>query len=63
MQDTPVLEPALRPQAESRPCPTSFDSSHECSLEHWLEVYRLVEKEDFDLDGYVFDDSCLFVSQ
>ena len=25
--------------------PTSYDSSYECSLDHWLEVYRLVEEE------------------
>lgn len=62
MQSTPVLEPLPRPSAESKPCVTSFDSSHECSLEHWLEVHTLVEQEDSDLDCYVFEDSCLFVS-
>lgn len=63
MQYSPVLEPVSRAQTESKPRLTSHDSGQECSLDHWLEVYRLVEKEDFDLDGYVFDDSCLFVSQ
>jgi hypothetical protein len=63
MQYSPVLEPVSPVQAESKPRLTSHDSGQECSLEHWLEVYRLVEKEEFDLDGYVFDDSCLFVSQ
>jgi hypothetical protein len=63
MQYAPVAEPVRRLQAESRPSLTSYDSGQECSLEHWLEVYKLVEKAEFDMDGYVFDDSCLFVSQ
>ena len=62
MQYAPVLDPVRRPQPESKPRLTSFDSGQECSLDHWLEVCKLVEKEDFDLDRYVFDDSCLFVS-
>jgi hypothetical protein len=63
MQYSSVSEPAIRPQAQNRPRLTSLDSSQECSLEHWLELYKLVEKEDFNLDGYVFDDSCLLISQ
>ena len=63
MQHSPVLEPISSPQAESKPRLTSHDSGHECSFEHLLAVYRLVEKQDVDLDGYVFDDSCLLVSQ
>jgi len=63
VQYSTVLDPVRRPQAESKPRLKSFDSSHEFSPEHWLEVCKLVEREDFDLDGYVFDDSCLFVSQ
>ena len=49
-------------QAETRPHLDSFDSAHECSLAHLLELYRMVEVEDHELDGYVFDDSCLRVS-
>jgi hypothetical protein len=63
MQNSPVLEPVPTAQAESKPRPMSHDSGQECSLEHLLAVYKLVEKEDFDLEGYVFDDSCLFVSR
>jgi len=63
VQHSSVLEPIHTVQVDSKPRLTSHDSGHECSLEHWLEVCKLVEKEDFDLDGYVFDDSCLFVSQ
>lgn len=44
--------------AERRPYLASFDSGHECSLEHWLEVSWLVEHEEDNLDGYVFED-CL----
>jgi hypothetical protein len=40
---------------------TSFDSGLECSLDHLLEVCRLVEKEieEDDMTGYVFDDRLL----
>ena len=30
---------------QSRPELLSFDSGNECSLDHWLEVYWLVEEE------------------
>lgn len=30
---------------ESRPEILSFDSGDECSLDHWFEVYWLVEEE------------------
>jgi hypothetical protein len=63
MQHSSVLEPISPVQANSKPSLTSHDSGQECSLEHWLEVYKLVEKADLDLHGYVFDDSCLFVAQ
>ena len=61
MQYPPVLEPVAPAQAESKPRLTSHDSGQECSLEHLLALYKLVEEVDLDLDGYVFDDSCLFV--
>jgi len=63
MQNSPVLERVLPAQAESKPRLMSYDSGQECSLEHLLALYKLVEEEDFALDGYVFDDSCLFVSR
>ena len=63
MQYSPVMEPVSAIQPEGKPRLTSHDSGQECSLEHWLEVYKLVEKADLDLHGYVFDDSCLFVAQ
>jgi hypothetical protein len=44
--------------AERRPFLFSFDSGRECSLEHWLEVSWLVEHEEDELEGYVFED-CL----
>ena len=47
---------------EGKPPLISFDSGQECSLEHFLEVRRLVEREDRELKGYVFDDECLHVS-
>ena len=36
----------LQSHVEERPELNSFDSGNECSLDHWLEVYWLVE-EDF----------------
>ena len=47
-------------QAQSKPRLDSFDSAKEFSLEHFLEVRRLIalaEREDRELKGYVFDDS------
>ena len=32
-------------ELQHRPELISYDSSHECSLDHWLEVYWLVEEE------------------
>jgi hypothetical protein len=53
-------------QAQGKPCLSSYDSGQETSLAHWLEVCRLVElaeREDQESEGYVFDDSCLLVSE
>ena len=30
---------------DTKPLVTSYDSSYECSLDHWLDVYWLVEEE------------------
>ena len=35
----------LERHAEEKPHPSSHDSGSECSLDHWLEVYWLVEEE------------------
>lgn len=37
------LDPVLHPQ--ERPHPLSHDSGQEHSLDHWLEVYWLVEED------------------
>ena len=57
VQYSSVLEIVHPPQAERKPRLVSFDSGQEFSLENYLAVYKLVEKED--LEGYVFDESCL----
>ncbi len=58
MQYSPTT-PSQPVPAERRPYLASFDSGHECSLEHWLEVSWLVIHEDEEeLEGYVFED-CL----
>jgi hypothetical protein len=63
MEIPSITEPMPSPQAESKPQLISFDSSQECSLEHLLELFKLVESEDRELKGYVFDDDYLRVSE
>jgi hypothetical protein len=62
MQSSSLLDMEYSLEAEKKPRPDSYDSGHECSLGHLLEVYRLVEIEDHELDKYVFDDTCLRVA-
>ncbi|MGC2300536.1 MAG: hypothetical protein WA476_17130 [Acidobacteriaceae bacterium] len=38
-----VLE--IVPHTQEKPQPTSYDSAPEHSLDHWLEVYWLVEED------------------
>jgi hypothetical protein len=63
VQSSSVLDVVHPPQAEGKPRLTSFDSGQEFSLEHLLAVYKLVEREDSRLEGYVFDDTILRVPQ
>lgn len=62
MENAPVVNPITRPQPQNASRLTSFDSSQKSFSDHWLEPCTLVEKKDHDLDRYLFDDSCLFVS-
>jgi hypothetical protein len=57
MQYSPIVPALQHLPAERRPYLVSFDSGHECSVEHWLEVSWLVKHEDEELEGYVFEDS------
>jgi len=57
-----VLEAEIFLPVETKPHLDSLDSGQECSMAHLLELYRLVEAEDPELKGYVFDDSCLRVA-
>lgn len=61
-----VLEPEISMETimptGSKPRLESYDSSQECSFEHLRELYKLLNVQDQDLDGYVFDDSCLHVA-
>ena len=53
-------------RAQCKPHLTSLDSGQECSLAHLEEVFKIVEIADFDdreLKGYIFDDSCLLISE
>ena len=54
--------PMLSPETQSKPHLTSLDCGQECCLAHLLELYRLVQREDPELKGYVFDDECLGIS-
>jgi hypothetical protein len=49
-------------QSLLNPLPKSFDSAPEFSFEHLHELRKLVEAEDPELNGYIFDDSCLRVA-
>jgi hypothetical protein len=60
-----LSDPVVTPQAQSKPRLSSFDSEQEFSLEHFLEVRRLVAlaaREDRELKGYVFDDALVGTS-
>lgn len=57
MQYSPTTSLSEPLPAERRPYLVSFDSEHECSLEHWLEVSWLVKHEEDELESYVFEDS------
>jgi hypothetical protein len=61
MRYSSVLDLVHPPQVESKPRLTSFDSAQEFSLDNYLAVYKLVERED--LEGYVFDEACLRIPE
>ena len=61
MSSLAVCETETFLQVETKPQIDSLDSGPECSLAHLLELYRIVEAEDRECEGYVFDDSCLRV--
>ncbi len=48
-------------QTGNKPYLTSFDSGQEFSLEQLKTLYNLLQSEDEELDGLVFDDTCLRV--
>jgi hypothetical protein len=50
MQNSNASVSVPHPAVQNKPLLTSFDSGQECSLEHWLEVTCLVEREELDLD-------------
>jgi hypothetical protein len=60
MQFSPTLSPPHpAPQLENRPFLVSFDSAREFSLDHWIEVSWLVEQQQDEFEGYVFEDCLL----
>jgi hypothetical protein len=63
MQYSLVSDPVVLPQAQRKPHLNSYDSGPEFSHTHWLELITLVEREDREPQGYVFDDACLHLSE
>lgn len=60
MQYSPTLPtPHVVSQLEDRPSLVSFDSAREFSLDHWMEVSWLVEQQQDEFEGYVFEDCLL----
>ena len=57
-----VLEAESCLHTETKPRLDSYDSGEECSMDHLRELFRLLEVEDHDLDGYLFDDFSLHVA-
>ena len=49
MHHSTAIASVPHPADQHKPLLTSFDSGQECSLEHWLEVTCLVEREELDL--------------
>jgi hypothetical protein len=45
MQRLQEIDSAVHFHTDEKPKLISYDSSAECSLDHWLEVYWLVEEE------------------
>lgn len=62
MPYSPVIPIPAPPPVELRPNLVSYDSGRACSIDHWLEITRLVEKEDVELKGYLkgylLEDTC-----
>jgi hypothetical protein len=54
---------ALSPQTRNKPLACSIDSGQECTLDHWIEITWLEEREDDELAGYLFEDSCFVGSR
>ncbi len=60
MQYSATLPPPQPPpELENRPFLVSFDSAREFSLDHWIEVSWLVEHQQDEFEGYVFEDCLL----
>jgi hypothetical protein len=57
MQYSPTISAPPQPIAEHRPFLVSLDSAHEFSVDHLVNVAWLIEHQDDDLEGYVFEDS------
>jgi hypothetical protein len=54
MQNSLTLPSVRKAQEKDRPRLTSFDCGHECSCEHFAEVFSLVEAEEDNPSGSLF---------
>jgi hypothetical protein len=57
MQYSSAIAAPPQPIGELRPFLNSLDSGHEFSVEHLVNVAWLIEHQDDELEGYVFEDS------
>lgn len=60
MPNFAITDPTFNPPTQAKPCLFSYDSGPEFSLEHFLEVRRLValaDQDERELKSYVFDDA------
>lgn len=62
MQQAQSFPLAPHPQPIPKPLLLSLDSGTECSLDHWIEISWLVEREDEEIEGYLLEDSCFLAS-
>jgi hypothetical protein len=62
VEKPPIFDHSHHLQSDSKRCQASEDFSQKPVLSSWPEPCTLIDEKDHDLDGYLFDDSCLFVA-
>jgi hypothetical protein len=57
MQYSPAIPAPPQPIGEHRPFLVSLDSGCEFSIDHLVDIAWLIEHQDDELEGYIFEDS------